>query len=82
MLIEIPESDNEYTSVWTKPVPILEVNKQLYRVYILEEIHEPVNYGEVIELLADLDESVTVEVYLNTPGGSLDSAVMLVCSVS
>ena len=78
MLIEIPEDKNEYRSIWDKPVPILEVNKQLYRMYILEEIHEPVNYGEVIELLADLDESVTVEVYLNTPGGSLDSAVMLV----
>ena len=77
MLIEIPEDKNEYRSIWDKSVPILEVNKQLYRVYILEEIHEPVNYGEVIELLADLDESVTVEVYLNTPGGSLDSAIML-----
>ena len=77
MLIEIPEDKNEYRSAWDKPVPLIEVNKQLYRMYILEEIHAPINYGEVIELLADLDESVTVEVYLNTPGGSLDSAIML-----
>ena len=75
MLIEIPEDKNEYRSVWDKPVPIIEVDKKLYRVYLLTEIYEPVNYGELVELMQDLDESVTIEWYMNTPGGNLDSAI-------
>jgi len=78
MLIEIPEDKNEYRSVWDKPVPIIEVNKKLYRIYILSEIYEPINYGELIELLQDLDETVTVEWYLNTPGGNLDSTIAII----
>jgi len=78
MLIEIPKDKNEYRSVWDKPVGIVKVNSYLYRVYILDEIYAPVEYGELVELFHDLDEDVTVEVYLNTNGGSLDSAIMLI----
>jgi len=78
MLIEIPKDKNEYRSVWDKPVGIVKVNSYLYRVYILDEIYAPVEYGELVELFHDLDDDVTVEVYLNTNGGSLDSAIMLI----
>ena len=81
MLIEIPPSENEYTSVWDKPVPIIEVTSKLYRVYILDKIGAPVEYGELVELLLDLDESTVVEFYINTPGGVLDSAKMLLNAV-
>jgi len=82
MLIELPEEKNEYLSVWDKPVPILEVNKELYRVYLLDGIGAPQDYGELVELLSDLDKSVTIEWYLNTPGGCLDATIMLVDAIS
>ena len=37
----------------------------------------PVEYAELVELLQDLDETVTVEWFLNSPGGVLSSATMV-----
>jgi len=81
MIIDIPVQ-NDYKSVWNKPVPILEVAKEkYYRVYLLDEIGHPQDYGEVIELLQDLDETTTVEFHINTPGGVLDTANMLMDAI-
>lgn len=77
MTFEIPMDKNEYRSVWDKPVPVVKVNENLYRVYMLDEIGHPQDYGELIDLMRDLDESVTIEWYLNSPGGVLNTATMV-----
>lgn len=82
MTFEIPVMKNEHERVWNTPVPIVKVNEELYRVYMLDEIGHPQDYGEVVELLNDLDETVTVEWYLNCPGGVLSSATMLLDAIS
>jgi len=77
MTIEMPEMKNEHQKVWDSVCPIVKVNEELYRVYMLDEIGMPQDYAEVVELLQDLDETVTVEWFLNSPGGILSSATMI-----
>jgi len=77
MLIEIPEMKNKHQRVWDTPVPIVKVDEELYRVYMLDEIGHPQDYAELVELMQDLDETVTIEWYLNSPGGVLNTATML-----
>lgn len=81
MYIEIPPMKNEYVKVWDAPCPIVEVSKKHYRVYMLDEIGAPGDYGELVEVLQDLDESCIVEFHINTPGGVLDTAVMLMNAI-
>ena len=76
-MIEMPEMKNEHERVWDASVPIVKVNEKLYRVYMMDEIGMPVEYAELVELLQDLDETVTVEWFLNSPGGVLSSATMV-----
>jgi len=49
----------------------------LYRVYMLDEMGMPQDYAELVELMQDLDETVTIEWHLNSPGGVLNTATML-----
>ena len=77
MYIELPEMTNKHQKVWDSIAPIVEVNKNLYRVYILSEISNPDDYGELVELLQDVDEDTTLVFFINTPGGVLDTALML-----
>jgi len=81
MTFEIPVDKNEYRSVWDKPLPIVTVNSKYYRVYILDEIGHMADYGELLDLLADLDEDSIVEFHLNTPGGVLDTASMIMDAI-
>jgi len=77
MYIDIPVN-KDYKSVWDKSVPIVEVVKETYyRVYILDEIGHPQDYGELVELMQDMDEHCKIVFYINTPGGVLDTASML-----
>jgi len=77
MTFEIPVMKNEHERVWNTPVPIVKVNENLYRVYMLDEIGHPQDYAELVEMMQDLDETVTIEWYLNSPGGVLNTATML-----
>jgi len=77
MIIEMPTMKNEHMKVWDSVVPIVKVNEYLYRVYLLDEIGMPADYAELIELMQDLDETVTIEWFLNSPGGVLNTATML-----
>jgi len=77
MTFEIPEIENEHQRVWDCPVPIVRVNEKLYRVYMLDEMGMPQDYAELVELMQDLDETVTIEWHLNSPGGVLNTATML-----
>ena len=82
MYIEMPVIKNEYQKVWDTPCPVVKVNEKLYRVYMLDEIGHPQDYGELIEILNDLDEECVVEWYLNSPGGRLDTTTMLMNAIN
>jgi len=77
MHIEIPNMKNEHERVWDRDCPIVKVNEKLYRIYMYNEIGTPDEYAELMELMQDLDETVTIEWFLNSPGGVLSSATML-----
>lgn len=81
MYIEMPLMKNEYQKVWDTPCPIVKVNEKYYRVYLLDEISSPIDYGELIEVLQDLDSDCVVEFHINTPGGVLDTAIMIMDAV-
>jgi len=48
---------------------------------MLDEISMPQDYAELVELMQDLDETVTIEFHVNTPGGVLDTAIMLINAI-
>jgi len=81
MVIEMPAMKNEHMKVWDSVCPIVKVHEKLYRVYFLNEVGVPDDYAELMELMQDLDETVTVEWFLNSPGGVLDSAIMLLDAI-
>jgi ATP-dependent protease ClpP protease subunit len=79
MTVHIPK---EPERIWDLPVPILvvEETKQV-SVYITNSIQEPYVYDELTHVLRTLDSSYTVNFYLSTPGGHLDSAVILIDAI-
>jgi len=81
MTLTIPEIKNPYQRVWDTPCPIVKVNEELYRVYMMDEIGAPQDYADVVELLQDLDKTVTIEWFLNSPGGVLSTATMLLDAI-
>ena len=65
---------------WDRPVPLM-THKNNTDVYITETIEEPSLYNEFCALLRDASEAETVNLYLNTPGGMIDSAFMIIDAI-
>jgi len=72
------EISRDVTRVWDLDVPVV-VDKKAKNIkaYITGPIEEPVMYNELCYLLSNADTSTTVDLYINTPGGIIDSAFML-----
>lgn len=49
----------------------------IYHFYIIDEIGDPVKYLDLINTLKTAEEHDTIFIYLNTPGGSLQTAVQI-----
>ncbi len=64
------------TRVWDLDVPIV-IDGNTIHVYLTTSIDEPMMYNELCFLLENADEDTTVNLYLNTPGGIIDSAFMI-----
>lgn len=61
--------------VWELEVPlILDENKKVLTAYISNKINEPFEYDELCHNLREADSIYKVNLYLNTPGGVIDSA--------
>ena len=75
VIFELPK---EATRVWDLPVPIV-INKdeRNIKIYLRDTIDEPYNYNEMCYLLNTAREGTIVDLYLNTPGGIIDTAFML-----
>lgn len=65
---------NKYYSVYgEKKINI----KSIYHIYIVEQIDESSNYTELYTLLKSADENTEINIYINSPGGYLSTAVQI-----
>jgi len=75
IVFELPKSP---TRIWDLAVPIvIDKDERNIKIYIRDTIDEPYNYNEMCYLLATAREGTVVDLYLNTPGGIIDTAFML-----
>jgi ATP-dependent Clp protease protease subunit len=72
------ELPRDVTRIWDLPVPII-INKEAKTVlaYLTGPIEEPYLYNELCYLLSTADKDTVVHMYINTPGGVIDSAFMI-----
>lgn len=72
------ELPRDATRIWELEVPIVnDVENKNIKVYLTGAIDEPHNYNEMCYLLGTADTDTRVDIYLNTPGGIIDSAFMI-----
>lgn len=67
-------------SPWEKLVPIITTGRHT-DVYLTDGIEEPAHYNELCHTLRAADRGDTVTLHLNTPGGMVDSAFMLIDAI-
>ena len=67
----------EATRIWDLDVPIV-TNKNITEVYITDSIDEPAVYNELCYLLKTASPAETFNIHINTPGGIIDSAFMII----
>ena len=77
------EISKDVTRVWDLDVPVIvdKENKNI-KIYITGAIDEPYQYNEACYLLDTAPRDYTVDIYLNTPGGIIDSAFMICNSIN
>lgn len=72
------ELPRDVTRVWDLDVPIVnDLKNKVIKIYLTGPIEEPYQYNEMCYLLGTADKNTTIEIYLNTPGGIIDSAFMI-----
>lgn len=52
-----------------------------YDVYLDDEITDPSDYRELISLLMNASENDEINLYINSPGGNLDSATAIITGI-
>lgn len=69
---------DEATRIWDLQVPIIE-NKddRILSIYLRDTIDEPSVYNEMCYMLDNAKQGSTAHLYLNTPGGIVDTAFMI-----
>ena len=77
---ELIQSSKAPLRIWDIYVPIV-TSKNVSHVYITEPIDEPSYYNELCFLLDNATEQDTINIHINTPGGIIDSAVMIINSI-
>lgn len=77
------ELPRDATRVWDLNVPVVvdSENKNI-KVYLTGAIEEPYHYNEMCYLLDTAEEGTTVDIYLNTPGGIIDTAFMIANAIN
>jgi ATP-dependent protease ClpP protease subunit len=65
---------------WEKAVPIIKTNHHT-DAYLTDGIDEPANYNELCHILRTSLKGDTITLHLNTPGGMVDSAFMIVDAI-
>lgn len=80
MTLEQLIGGNAPTDVWSKYVPILQEKNQT-TIYITDSIEAPSEYNEACHLLNTASPAEHFYFIINTPGGYIDSAVMLIDAI-
>ena len=70
----------EPTRCWDLAVPITTSGKSTH-AYLTDDIIEPAAYNELCFLLENAEPDSTFHLHINTPGGLIDSAVMLIHAI-
>ena len=63
---------------WNNEVPIITHDNGDMEVYLTDTIQEPIVYNELCHKLRLAPASSTVTLHINTPGGIIDSAFMII----
>lgn len=66
--------------IWELPVPIVEKDGNI-DVFISDEVSAPDTYNELVYRLRTASESDVFTLHLNTPGGYIDSALMIIDAI-
>lgn len=70
------------TRIWDLHVPIAhDKERKVTDVYLTESIEEPAEYNELCYRLAAAEDGEVFNLHLNTPGGMVDSAFMIVDAI-
>lgn len=67
-------------SVWDKYVPIITTDRHV-DAYITDGIDDPSNYNELCHILRTAHKGDTITLHINTPGGMIDSAFMIIDAI-
>lgn len=68
------------STIWDQSVPIV-TNRHHTDVYLTDGIEEPGYYNELCHMLRTAHEGDTVALHINTPGGMVDSAFMIIDAI-
>ena len=68
-------------SIWEDHVPIARNGRET-DVYIMTEIVNPIEYSELCHLLRNANSKEVIRIHINTPGGRLDSATMIIDAIA
>lgn len=75
---EVPKKTE---SIWEDHIPISKNGREI-DVYITAEIVNPIEYNELCHLLRNATSKETIRLHINTPGGRLDSATMIIDAIA
>lgn len=81
MFEEIFDLPKDKTRIWDNTVPII-AQKHSIHVYITDEVMEPSEYNELCFLLRNASPAEVFTIHLNTPGGHIDSAMMIIDAIN
>lgn len=77
--IDIPK---EPKRIWDLEVPVaVDKENKTVKIYLSGTIEDPCLYNEACFTIDTADKDTTIELLINTPGGIIDSALMLINSI-
>lgn len=78
-MIEDPAKESH--NVWDDHVPIIKHGRDI-DVFLTTEIVDPIEYNELCHMLRGASSKEVIRLHINTPGGRLDSATMIIDAVN
>lgn len=75
------ESPKKTESIWEDHIPIARNGREI-DAYIMAEIVNPIEYNELCHLLRNANSKEVIRLHINTPGGRLDSATMIIDAIA
>ena len=77
----IDDQSKESHRVWDEHIPIVKNGREI-DAYITVTISDPIEYNELCHILRSASSKEVIRLHINTPGGSLDSATMIIDAIN